>query len=217
MSEYRLGVSEIGVSFPDETFGHDPQSPIPVPGIPFIVMLRDILKYDISVSESITRMAKASRDADLILGVGDGKAGYFRGFEYGPWVFDVFTPTDMRPQNSTWHPQIEDVVYWGMDWMCPSYNYVLATLLQKYWGNITVENAIRYISAEEQSGDNHIAFYDLIQMDLYVAFASPNNQTGGPIEAYYRQYTHFNASSLFSVPPEPRQRGELQLKILQLW
>ena len=42
----------------------------------------------------------------------------------------------------------------GMDWECPSFNYVLGQQLTKYWGNITAPNAILGISSVEQSGDN---------------------------------------------------------------
>ena len=37
------------------------------------------------------------------------------------------TPQDnLLPVNKSWHPPIEDVVYWGMDWICPNDNRMLA-------------------------------------------------------------------------------------------
>lgn len=199
ISEYQLAISEIGVSYPDASWG-PPQGLMPIPSIPFVVLLRDILKYDHTIDDSISRMANAKRDCNLILGVGDGKAGYFRGFQYSPNIFTVFDPENMAPNNSTWHPKMPGVVYWGMDWECPSFNYVLAQQLEKFYGNITPENAIHYISSVEQSGDNHLAFYDLTSMDLYLAFAAPHASTG-PAEAYYRQFTHFNVHALFRENP----------------
>jgi len=101
----------------------------------------------------------------------------------------------MEPNNQTWHPRIKNLVYWGMDWICPSYNTALANLLMKYYGKITPEVAMQYISAVEQSGDNHIAFYDLTDMELFVSFAAPHT-VGGPVPAYDRQYTKWNVTAL---------------------
>jgi hypothetical protein len=50
-------------------------------------------------------------------GVGDGKSNDFSGFQYSPHVANVIKPANLRPANDTWHPQIDDVVYWGMDWV----------------------------------------------------------------------------------------------------
>jgi hypothetical protein len=38
--------------------------------------LRDILRYDYTIDDSITRMDDAKRTCDLILGVGDGKVRF---------------------------------------------------------------------------------------------------------------------------------------------
>eukprot|EP01095_Lingulamoeba_sp_RSL-Kostka_P016851 TRINITY_DN8433_c0_g1_i1.p1 TRINITY_DN8433_c0_g1~~TRINITY_DN8433_c0_g1_i1.p1 ORF type:complete len:457 (+),score=165.35 TRINITY_DN8433_c0_g1_i1:79-1449(+) len=197
ISDMKLAISEIGVSYQDSTWGPE-QNDIPVPGVPFIVLLRNILKQDTTLDDAINRMANAKRTCNLILGVGDGKQGDFKGFQYSPYVFNVFDPLNSRPNNSTWHPKIKDIVYWGMDWDCPAFNAVLSDQLKKYYGNITAQNAIQYISSVEQSGDNHIAYYDLTSMEFYVSFAAPH-LVGGPIEAYSRQYTKFNALDLFSV------------------
>jgi len=194
MSATQLGISEIGVGYPDDTWGNETQA-----GIPFIFLLRDVLQYDYTIDDSISRMAVAHRTCRLILGVGDGKLGEFRGFQYSETVLNVFDDLNQMP-IAEWHPRINDIVYWGMDWDCPSYNQVLNEELYAYYGNITAYNGLHYISAIEQSGDNHIAYYDLQQMLAYVAFAAPHN-VGGPIEAYARQYTVIDVASLFEEQP----------------
>jgi len=191
MSEARLGISEIGAGYPDSTFGSESRI-----GLPFIFLLRDILQFDLTVDDAINRMINARRTCDLMLGVGDGKLGYFRGMEYSYSVLDVFDDKNLRPDNSSWHPRIKDVVYWGMDWDCPSYNYVLSTQIKKFYGKITPEIAIRYLTAVEMSGDNHIAFYDLTDGEFYVSFAAQFD-VGGPTGGYARQFTKFNATALF--------------------
>jgi len=103
------------------------------------------------------------------------------------------------PYNDTWHPRLENIVYWGMDWLCPAYNLVLSKQLQKYYGKITPELGIQYLTAVEQSGDSHLAYYDLTNLGLYVSFAAPHG-VGGPAEAYARQFVKFDAKQLFSEP-----------------
>lgn len=51
-----------------------------------------------------------------------------------------------------------------MDWICPAYNLVLSQQLQKYYGQITPQLAITNITAVEQSGDNHLAYYVGLQL-----------------------------------------------------
>jgi len=194
MSETKLGISEIGASFPDESFGEMSRL-----GVPFIFMLRDILQFDYTIDDAINRMINTRRTCDLILGVGDGKLNEFRGFQYSYSVLNVFNDLNMRPDNETWHPKIKDIVYWGMDWLCPSYNLVLANLLKKHYGQITVESGIHYISAMEKSGSNHVAFYDLPNMKLYAAFASPY-ASGGPVPAYARQFSSWDVTRLLAEP-----------------
>lgn len=194
ISETKLAISEIGVAMPDETFGD--QSRI---GVPFIFILHDILSLDNTVDDAINRMQNSRRTCDLILGVGDGKLNQFRGFEYSYSVLNVFDDKNMMPYNETWHPRIPDVVYWGMDWICPAFNLALGQAIQKYHGQISPEVGIRYISAVEQSGDNHIVYYDLKNMDFYVSFAAPFS-VGGNVAAFDRQYTKFDATALFAEP-----------------
>jgi len=195
MSSAQLGISEIGVGYPDSTFGSESRI-----GIPFIFLLREILQYDQTLDDAINRMANARRTCDLILGVGDGKMNLFRGMEYSYSVLDVMDDTNLRPANDTWHPKIPDVVYWGMDWDCPSYNYVLSQQIKKYYGQITPELAIRYFTAVEMSGDNHLAYYDLTDSQFYVSFAA-QEYVSGPTPAYARQFTRWDANALFNEQP----------------
>jgi len=72
----------------------------------------------------------------------------------------------------------------------------VAQQILKYYGKLTPEIAIRYLTAVEMSGDNHLAYYDLSQMLIWVSFASPNG-VGGAVSAYDRQFVKFNATLLF--------------------
>ena len=78
------------------------------------MVLRDILQFDNSVDDSIARLENTHRTCNLLFGVGDCKEPEFRGFEYSYSVLDVFDDQNLRPNNDTWHPRIQDIVYWGM-------------------------------------------------------------------------------------------------------
>jgi len=195
VSESLVGISEIGVGYPDSSFGSESRI-----GYPFIFLLRDILQFDTTIDDAINRMINARRTCDLILGVGDGKENEFRGMEYSYTVLDVMDDQNLRPYNETWHPRIPDVVYWGMDWDCPSDNTVLSQQIQKYYGKITAEIAISYLTAVEQSGDNHLAYYDYSNNQVYVSFAAPFN-VGGNVPAYARQFTVFKLDGFWNEKP----------------
>jgi len=107
---------------------------------------------------------------------------------------------NMKPNNDTWHPKIENVVYWGMDWQCPTFNLALSQQLTKYYGKLTPQVAIRSVTAVEESGDNHVAYYDLTHMQLFVSFAAPHN-VSGPAEGYARQFTQFDVNALLTESP----------------
>jgi isopenicillin-N N-acyltransferase-like protein len=47
----KLAISEIGVSFPDPSFGKESRV-----GVPFIFMLREILQFDSTLEEATHRM-----------------------------------------------------------------------------------------------------------------------------------------------------------------
>jgi len=194
ISSTKLGISEIGVAFPDASFGDESRA-----GVPFIFLLKDILNYDYTVDDAISRMAVAPRTCDLILGVGDGKLNEFRGFEYSYSTLKVFDDQNMMPL-ADWHPRMDSIVYWGMDWICPSFNLVLSQQLQKQYGMLNPMSGIKYVASVEQSGSNHAAFYDLNNLLLYVSFASPFN-VGGPEKAFDRQYTVLDLNLLFSESP----------------
>ncbi|XP_076461219.1 protein dcd1B-like isoform X2 [Babylonia areolata] len=68
MSSQQMAISEIGVSFPDKSFGSESRF-----GVPFTFLLRDILQFDTTLNHSLDRITNAPRTCDLILGVGDGK------------------------------------------------------------------------------------------------------------------------------------------------
>jgi hypothetical protein len=193
MSSSQTAISEIGVSYPDETFGDE--DPF---GVPFVFLLRDVLQFDASLDDALNRMMNAQRTVRLILGVGDGKIESFRSIQYSHSIMRIMDDKNMLPYNTTWHPRIKDIVYYGMDWVCPGYNKVLSEQIQKFYGNITAENTISDILPIVQTGDLHAAIYDLVNMRFWVAFAAPSFSSDPNKMAYNRQYIALDATKLFS-------------------
>jgi isopenicillin-N N-acyltransferase-like protein len=115
-SSKQLGVSEIGVSYPDTTyFGTETFQ-----GVPFVYALRDILEFDETYLDSVARLQHANRTCDLILAVGDGKAATARSFAYSGSELFVFDDKNLQPWNATpntWHPRYPSVVWHAMDWL----------------------------------------------------------------------------------------------------
>ena len=49
----------------------------------------------------------------------------FRGIQYSHSVANFFTDKNNMPKNDTWHARLDQIVYYGMDWLCPGYSQVL--------------------------------------------------------------------------------------------
>lgn len=102
--------------------------------------------------------------------------------------------------NSTWHPQIDDVVYWGMDWICPNDNRMLSEALRRHHGNLTAENTISDVTSYVTTGNLHIAIYDHAAMQMFVATARPDG-AAGPLYAFERQFTRLDMARIFQEAP----------------
>ena len=66
---------------------------------------------------------------------------------------------------------VQDVVYWGMDWLIAGYSKSLSSKISFYYGNLTAEIAIKEIIAKTQTGNLHIALYDYSNNRVLVSFA----------------------------------------------
>ena len=101
VNQQRITIHEIGVAYPDETFGNQSLA-----GNPFIFLLRDILQFDASVPAAVSRITNTMRTAALILAVGDGKPGVpdvdrYRTFAYSNTKLTVMSDYDQLPWNNT--------------------------------------------------------------------------------------------------------------------
>jgi hypothetical protein len=90
------------------------------------------------------------------------------------------------------------------DWLCPHYSLVLSQQLEAAYGQLTPELTIQNITSIVQTGDTHIAVYDLTDLVMYVSFvAKPNSTDPNPQMAYDRQFTRLDMNALFAQPAPP--------------
>jgi len=202
-SDAQIGISEIGVSFADDSFGQgtDDTPPEKVHGQPWMSVLKDVVTYDHSIDEAIARIQSANRTCNLIIGVGDGEAGYANGIEYSGYVAVPYNDVTLLPVNDTWHPKIDNVVYNGMDWLCPGYTQKLGEQLTKYHGGIDVATTVKNVLPTVQTGDLHIAVYDLTDSKMHVSFCRATTaDPSEPMNAYERPFTELDMKDLFAMP-----------------
>lgn len=195
VSSKGVGINEIGVSFPDASFGNESFA-----GIPFIFLLRDILQFDTDLAGALGRIQSSQRTCDLILGVGSAADGVVRGVQYSSSVANVYGDgASQLPVNTSWHPAYDGVVYNAMDWLCPSYNAVAGAQLGYGWGALSIPLLLSNVTSLTQTGDLHVAAYDLTANELYVSFmASSTSKVQTPQFAYDRQATRLDLSSLWA-------------------
>lgn len=165
-------------------------------------VLRDVLQFEDSLEGAEARIAASNRTCNLIIGVGDGEQGKVNGIEYSGYVSIPYNDQTLLPVNETWHPVIEDVVYNGMDWLCPNYDSALATQLNKYYGSISEVNTIQNILPTVQTGDLHAVVYDLTDQLMHVSFCRKGDaDPSEPHYAYERQFSRLHMKDIFAQQP----------------
>jgi hypothetical protein len=84
--------------------------------------------------------------------------------------------------------------------LSPNYDLALSTQLTKFYGSINEETTVHDILPTVQTGDLHIAFYDLTANNLFVSFMRKEDaDPSEPHYAYERQFTKLNTKLLFDV------------------
>jgi len=205
-SSQQIAISEIGVSYPDDSFGQgtDNTPPEKVKGEPWMFILRDVLQFSDDMQAAQDRITKADRTCNLIIGVGDGKLGKSYGLQFSGRVANFYDDSNQLPVNETWHPVIPHVVYNGMDWMCPGFTLPLGEQLTKYYGVIDEYVIVQNILPTVMTGSLHVAVYDLGASTMHVSFCrSSTAPEDEPHYAYERQFTRLHMDSIFkeSIPP----------------
>jgi len=161
-------------------------------GNPWHFVLRDILNWDTSVDDAISRVFKAHRTCSIFVGVGD-PYNKFKAIEYSLDQVEVFD--DRTYPQYTEHPRMPGVVYIDKHRQ-PSHNSCLSSLLQQNYGKIDAL-ALLQIAAIHGTGDTHAAIYDYSGSFIYLSSAGVyTNGTATP--AYSRQWARVSLTSLWN-------------------
>jgi len=201
-SSQKLAISEIGVTYPDESFGQGlvpTTPPEKVHGEPWMLVTRDVLQFKNSLEEGIKSIQDADRTCNLIIGLGDGKAGKVNGIQYSGYVANPYDDQTLLPEAEDWHPKIEDVVYNGMDWLCPSYTATLGNQLASHHGSIDANVVVHDVLPTTQTGNLHISIFDLTNDKMHVSFCrSSTADASEPFFAYDRGFTTLEMKGIFA-------------------
>lgn len=210
-SAQQIGISEIGVSYPDDSFGQGTPGTPPekVRGQPWMSVLKDVAQGATSAQAALKIIEDAPRTCNLIIGVGDGKAGEAFGVEYSGYVAVPYNDTTLLPHNDTWHPQLDSIVYNGMDWNCPNFDIALHDQLAKYRGAGFDESVvIRNILPTVQTGNLHVGVADLTSNTWHLSFARRTTaDPSEPLNGYERQFTRLHMSEVFATPQPARSQS----------
>jgi isopenicillin-N N-acyltransferase like protein len=185
MNEYGLAVSQIMGEFCDsETLD----------GVPFPVLLRDVLYHDKTLTEGLTRMQAATRTNQYYFCLADP--------EEGGLLFTSNSRFDQIPENtpvthpcSAWDPfytPLENVVYWKRH--DGGGNGNLYDAISERYGGIGAEAAIEIAKADGVSGTLLSIVYDNTAREFHAAWAE------GLTPAHQQEYVHFSLGEGQSGP-----------------
>ncbi|XP_065190525.1 protein dcd1A-like [Sycon ciliatum] len=196
MSSAGMGISE---KVSDIPFGTESRS-----GIPFNLLMRDVLQFDTNIDQATKRIMTAHRTCSIWLGVGAGAGAErdFRIFQYSASTAKVYTDKNITLVNETRFNRehcddvcynqytMTDVLYWGVHLGC--WNEVL----RENHGRITPELIIN-MGGRVKTGDLLSVVYDLHGLNMYVSNAKGSKETGD-LNAYDRRFVKLDAAKLFA-------------------
>ena len=171
-------------------------------GYPWTFLLQDILQFDVDTDQALSRIATANRTCGIFVGLGEGGTAVdarpnFRALEYSYETVNIYNSVNF-PAYPPWHPLFKDLVFIDKHTQ-PSHNLCFGSLLAKYYGSISPENTLQYITAIEQTGDMHVAIYDYDNGYMYLSNASPVAANGSVVPAYARQFIRADMTALWSL------------------
>eukprot|EP01133_Synstelium_polycarpum_P010208 gene10208-11890_t len=178
-------------------------------GVPWYLLLKDILQYDSSVDEALNRIYNSERTCAIYLGISSNTTNTTTVIEYSNpsiHIFDDTTPFPGYQPSPPQHPLIKNVVYVDKHRQ-PSSDPCMASLIESQHGSINVDTMINLVSLF-QTGDLHIAIYDFSHNKIYVSVAtttgpypSPSSYTLSP--SYDNQFIASDYEVAMVCPGSP--------------
>lgn len=180
MNERGICMSEIGDDFdkPKHTLDGEP--------MPFI--MRDVVSRAQTLQEGVEIVRRARRTSSYLYLIGDAKLPAAKALKTGPETFEVFDA------ESTPYGPLGNVVWMSMG-ADSTWNQKIRGALEPLQGKLTVELAIREVTAKCRTGDLHTVYFDATDLKLWVANADVD---GSP--AYHQPFVLFDFGAAKTRP-----------------
>jgi hypothetical protein len=177
------GYSSKDVGMSEKVHG-DPES---ILGIPTTFLMRDILQYDNNTADALKRITEAERTTAVWLGIGDPSNFYIVDY----YKNDVY---DWRNYTNYGHIITEDFVY-----TTEHEDGCFLELYERFYGNITAENVVRYFIPMEKTGDMHSAVYDMAKRQMYIATSTALDEQGKFEPSWSQPFLRLDLEPLFNM------------------
>jgi len=174
MNLAHIAVSEIG-----ENFGPEHET---LAGEPMCFVLRDVLEQAGTLPQGVDIIRRAPRTSSYLYCIGDSKLPSARALRTARDLCEVYDPTTYPG------PRLGNAVYWSMG-TDSQWNQRVYEVLKADWGKIDQRTGMRGVMRGLGTGDLHAVAYDVTDLKLWVANASPGPQV---IPAYDREFVQFD-------------------------
>mmetsp|Transcript_22885 Transcript_22885/g.38330 ORF Transcript_22885/g.38330 Transcript_22885/m.38330 type:complete len:441 (+) Transcript_22885:3-1325(+) len=165
-------------------------------GVADVFVIRDMLQHASTKEEALAIAQNAKRTWGVWLGIGDYSSQEFLAMDYQQAHATAYD--DKSLPSRTNQSGFKNVAYIDKHPQ-PSVHPELPNLVKKFYGNITAPNVVKNFPLQTQSGDVHIAIYDLGQNNVFfstgITDASGTNYIR---KAYESPFLQFDIESLWS-------------------
>jgi hypothetical protein len=162
------------------------------------MVLSDILQFATTKEEGVEIMQAAKRTWPIWVGLGDYTSQEFLATLY---TRESATPyDDVTLPLMTGSQEYKSVAYLDKHPQPTHYPHLFGDLVKDWYGNLTAVNVAQQLPRAMQTGDVHIAVYDLgPNRQLSVALGQVNADTGAFIKkAYQAPYLRWNLEDLWN-------------------
>jgi len=172
------GLSARGIAVTEMGDTPDSEYPFNLNGVPYYVMLRNVLQDASSLDEALTIISSAQRIKKYYYVIGDGDA--LAGVKIKAWAPSLNIWTDNDPADELYPNVLPNVVYKTMD------DAAAWSHLNTYYGQYDADRMIELSQLVHGGGNLMDVVYDATARQMWVAYAE------GAQFAYQREYVHFD-------------------------
>jgi len=156
MNARRVCMSEIGDDF--DKARHT------LKGEPMPFVMRDVVSQARTLDQGVAIVQRAQRTSSYLYLIGDAKLPGAKALKTGPVTFEVYN------QETTPYGPLGNVVWMSMG-ADSGWNQKIRAALEGLQGALTVESAMKDVTAKCETGDLHTVYLDATDLKVWVANA----------------------------------------------